>query len=154
MSGIITDNLGRSSGLVKSASGGGGIISSNMATINGQHNTTSTSYISIDTGLDVTITPASTSSKFLLVATVTANGDMVFASLFRDSTNLATDDTAATSRIIHQGGTQWLTSTMSFLDAPNTDSSITYEVKFCTNGASGYIGDGNDMLNTLNVIEF
>lgn len=137
--------------LIKST---GGAISTQMSTINGIHSTTSTSYQSIGSGLSITLTPDSTSSKFLLLSSGTINGDYVHVSIFRGSTNLATDNTAATNRIIHFGAASWANGGIAFLDAPNTTSSTTYEIKFkSSNGSTVYFGDGNEILNTLIAIE-
>ena len=62
-----TDSSGNLS-FVDAASGGA--ISTHFATINGVNSTTSTSYQSIGSGLSITMTPASTSSKILLLSTL------------------------------------------------------------------------------------
>ena len=71
-------------------SASGGAISTHFATINGVNSTTSTSYQSIGSGLSITMTPASTSSKILLVSTLNTYGNYIHVTQFRDSTNLAT----------------------------------------------------------------
>lgn len=146
-----TDSSGNLS-FVDAASGGA--ISTHFATINGNNNTTSTSYQSVGSGLSITMTPASTSSKIILLSTLNVYGNYIHASFFRGSTNLATDNTSATERIIHNGTGNWMNDSMVFLDAPNTTSSITYEVKYrSSNGATVYVGDGTAILNTLIAIE-
>lgn len=146
-----TDSSGNLS-FVDAASGGA--ISTHFATINGNNNTTSTSYQSVGSGLSITMTPASTSSKIILLSTLNVYGNYIHASFFRGSTNLATDNTSATERIIHNGTGNWMNNSMVFLDAPNTTSSITYEVKYrSSNGATVYVGDGTAILNTLIAIE-
>jgi len=134
----------------------GGAISANMATINGQHSTTSTSYQSVGSGLSVTVTPSSTSSKFLIISSFICLGDMSVTTIFRGSTNLATEANASSSILGWNGNlSHWSTTALSYLDAPNTTSSITYELKFRTtsSGVTTYVGDGTSILNTLNVIE-
>ena len=133
----------------------GGAISASMATINGQQTTTSTSYVSIGSGLSITVTPASTSSKFLLLYSSAVYGNYIHISFFRGSTNLATDNTSASSIIGYQSGDQWENMAISFLDAPNTTSSTTYEAKFRTNNGSNtaYINDNNSNLATFTLIE-
>jgi hypothetical protein len=107
----------------------GGAISANQAALNGMQSTTSTSYVSIGSGLSVTVTPASTSSKFLILFSGTMNG--------------ADGSTAG-----------WEQGAWHYLDAPNTTSSITYEAKFKSgNGTSVYLGDGSPYITTLQVIE-
>ena len=94
------------------------------------------------TGLSVSITPSSTSSKVLVLATVhhsSANGQENWIILVRDSTNSFIADAAGsrqrtsssgrTSNTAHQ-----INSAITYLDSPNTTSLITY--KF-TGGAEG-----------------
>jgi len=132
----------------------GGAISTQMATVNGTNNTTSTSYQSIGSGLSLTFTPASTSSKILLTSTLNTNGDYNHCTIFRGSTNLATAANSSCDRIVHQGLSGWAMSCITYLDTPNTSSAVTYEVKFkSSNGTAVYVGDGAAILNTLVAIE-
>ena len=133
----------------------GGAISASMDTINGSQTTTSTSYASIGSGLSITVTPASSSSKFLLLYCSAVYGDYIHISFFRGSTNLATDNTSASSIIGYHSGSQWSNMAISFLDAPNTTSQITYEAKFKTSNGSNtaYVGDNNSQLATFTLIE-
>ena len=84
MSGTITANLNRSSGLIKSAAAGGGKI---LQVVGDTHATevthNSTSYT--DSGIDVDITPSATSSKILIIATTGTfmqDGYVFFMSIF------------------------------------------------------------------------
>lgn len=91
-------------------------------------NTTSATYVAF-TGLSVSITPSSTSNRIFLTATICAIGGGGIGSFtfFRDSTNLGlshglmgTFNTAEYDQ----------SSSMTFLDSPNTTSAITYQVYF------------------------
>ena len=132
----------------------GGAISSSMVTISGAQTTTSTSFVSVGSGLSISVTPASTSSKFLLLFSSGVYGDYLHVSFFRGSTNLITDNTSTASTLGYEGGSQWGNMGISFLDSPNTTSSTTYEVKFrSSNGNTVYINDGASYLATFTLIE-
>ena len=133
----------------------GGAISASMVTINGGLNSNSTSYVSIGSGLSITVSPASTSSKFLLLYSSAIYGDYSHLTFFRGSTNLATDNTSASSILGYGSGSQWRHMHISFLDAPNTTSSTTYEVKYKTSNGSNpvYVNDNNSNLATFTLIE-
>ena len=110
--------------------------------------TTAASYTEV-TGLTVTISPTSSSSKVLVIvsapfsysATASAGG----ASIFRGATNLSTATTAG-SRIpgiqnfyadnIQQNNMM----AFSFLDSPATTSATTYSVRAYGSGATLYVG--------------
>jgi hypothetical protein len=136
----------------------GGAISANQAALNGMQSTTSTSYVSIGSGLSVTVTPASTSSKFLILFSGTMNGGSHYlaTTVFRNASNLATDVNASANTMGWSDGSTagWEQGAWHYLDAPNTTSSITYEAKFKSgNGTSVYLGDGSPYITTLQVIE-
>ena len=89
MSGKITDNITKSSGLIKSAGGGGKILQVVGDTHATEVTHNSTSYT--DSGINVNITPSATSSKILIIATTGTfmqDGYVWYMSIFRDSTNL------------------------------------------------------------------
>jgi len=97
------------------------------------------------TGLSVTLTPTSSSSKFLCIWTVTGGngGDQShgYFRLVRNGTEIAVADTAgsrtsASSCVINtsQGG-QTLSSSNSFLDSPATASAVTYKITASKNAA-------------------
>jgi len=92
------------------------------------------------TGLSVSITPSSTSSKimcFISIALGTGNADYKHFRLMRDSTAIGIGDSSG-SRIRTTGGTYYGSSdavshggaeSASFLDSPNTTSAVTYKVQ-------------------------
>jgi len=97
------------------------------------------------TGLSVTLTPTSSSSKFLCIWTVTA-GDGADQShgyfrLVRNGTDIALADTAgsrtsASSMVVNSSvAGQSLASSNSFLDSPATSSAVTYKITASRNGA-------------------
>jgi hypothetical protein len=135
--------------------------------------TTTTSTTLVDTGLSVTITPQSTTSSFLIMATVTAGTsgtayDVAFQ-FVRNSTNIGTG-TASTqnnySFVSAIGAGGHVTSfPMTFLDSPATTSSITYKLQWrvqsgttATLNASTSVSVGTDTyqsgyISTITVFE-
>lgn len=99
------------------------------------------------TGLSVSITPTSSTSKILVSYSISGSQDnavtMAYARLMRDSTPIAIGD-ASGSRI--QCTTNWyangiytaINTSISHLDSPATTSSITYKVQV-RNEASGTV---------------
>jgi len=153
MSGIITDNVGRGSGLVKAAGGGGKVLQAFYASSANQYytatNGTSTSDV---TDLTQVITPSSSSNKILLIWTHfihIARCDLISASSFvcdfrRAITGGATtDDLMATAAGSQQYSHQYdgrstgdlpkyykPVVTKQLLDDPQTTSEITYTCMF------------------------
>ena len=88
------------------------------------------------TGLSVSITPTSTSSKVYVVASVsnTAYTTGVAFILKRDSTEISLGDAAGSRRRVTAGGNapvsaiEMNSSAINFLDSPATTSSITYSI--------------------------
>jgi hypothetical protein len=122
-----------------------------------QGNTTSqvansgTSYI--DTGASVTITPSSTSSKILVVASTAiymATADCtVYVQLLRGATQIGLSvQNDSTSANAHQ------TSVIVYLDSPNTTSATTYKTQFKNNNASkdSYVSNSSTM-TSVTVLE-
>ena len=108
--------------------------------------TTSTSYVDV-TGLTVTITPSSTSSKILVYAdckTGNGNGGRATVRLVRDTTAIY-DGTAAGNRIQSffggdGAGTNALYQASAvFLDSPATTSATVYKIQMRVPSATGYL---------------
>ena len=98
-------------------------------------------------GLSVSITPASSSSKFLVMAKTSgmiwSHGHTYFR-LVRDSTVLGNGDAAgsrATAFSSTSTGESWGTAdhVSSHLDTPSTASQITYKVQGCTEYGTLYV---------------
>jgi len=163
MSGIVTDNVGRSSGLLKSAAGGGGKVLQVLQTVKTDtFTTTSTSYTDV-TGMSVTITPSSTSSKILVTAFIgsysnTTNDQGTDIQLAGTSGVLAFVGDAAGSRRRASIGTGriaadtkmiGLNGTINFLDSPNTTSATTYKVQMVVSGGTGTFNRNGEDLDTV-----
>jgi hypothetical protein len=110
----------------------------------------STSFIT--TGLTASITPTSSTSKILVTAmfNVYGVGYAAYATIYRDSTNLA----GANGMALLGFGGAWQPVAISYLDSPATTSSTAYTVYLRTNnGVTGYFGgDGNQTI-TITLME-
>lgn len=136
----------------------GGIISSGTATDTTTRSTTSTTFTKASNTLDLTVTPASTSSKFII--TFTGNfgnngtNSRSWLTIFRDSTNIAPNGTAFLTN--EQGGSGWHAENPAcivFIDSPNTTSSITYSFQIkAQSGNTTYIG--GEATGNTHYIEF
>jgi len=133
MSGIISDNVARSTGLIKAASGGA--AGKALQCVTGSYSTEvqeqTTSFV--DVGLSVAITCATTSSKVLVIMHTTGlqgiNGHFSYWTIERQvdggsDTNLG----HATLGLTHARGDRAFIgpASMIYLDSPSTTSEITY----------------------------
>ena len=127
--------------------------------------TTTGSWIDV-TGLSVSITPTSSSSKIMIFARITGAGQATVTRmqirLVRDSTAISVGD-ASGSRLQVSGGELYyggeddslLNSTAFFLDSPATTSSTTYKIQFKNGSGTGTnvtINDSN-VTSTLTLME-
>lgn len=149
---IKVDSIQTSSGGTPTASslgiGGTGKIGQVLSTTKSDTFTASVSSLTDITGLSISITPSSTSSKILVLASVPAStltGQRFFIGLKRDSTQIAQGDSDG-SRARVTSGARLETSegfmdfSINFLDSPSTTSSVTYQVTgFAQNNTAFYI---------------
>ncbi len=125
-------------------------------TLNGATSTTSATFV--DTGLEVTITPATSGSKILLIATCgnvgKFNGNVnnsVYLELVRGATQIywGTDGTNFnnTDGYLYVGPLSF-----SYLDSPATTSATTYKVRFRSyiSGQTSTINTSTAGVNTIN----
>ena len=116
--------------------------------------TTSTSYTDI-TGLSVSITPSSTSSKVFVVfeTRIGASSDAFFVQVLRDTTAIYRGDAAGSRTRATAGGNylnQYIsgTSTGMYLDSPSSTSALTYKLQMKVSAGTGYVNRGaNDTDN-------
>ena len=114
------------------------VTKSDTSTMNG-----STAWTDVP-NLSVAITPSSTSSKILIVASITlASGNHAHPRMLRGSTAIG-NGTAASSRpgvfgyANNPGGVNSATSnTYNYLDSPNTTSATTYKIQLNNSNGSG-----------------
>ena len=101
---------------------------------------TSTSFVDI-TGLSVSVTPSSTTSKILVLATVfLSNGaNTSFVNLVRDSTAIAQPSAGTSPATTITSSSMANNSSVMFLDSPATTSATTYKLQIRVNTGTGYV---------------
>ena len=126
--------------------------------------TTSTSYTDV-TGMSVTLTPSSSSSRFLIQVVANISNSAAEATeiqLVRDSTAICIGD-AAGSRIRASASNMFTSSNMSsacvnFLDSPATASAVTYKIQMRITSGTAYLnrsgadGDNTSHMRTASTI--
>tara|TARA_R100001244_G_scaffold29071_1_gene28319 strand:- start:585 stop:1115 length:531 start_codon:yes stop_codon:yes gene_type:complete len=159
MSGKISDNLGRSSGLLKAAGGGGKIGQVLSVTQLAVLSTNATSWTDI-TGLTQAITPSASSSKILWNYNIMTGSNAITAHVqivYGDASALTTgaignaygDRIRVTSGGLYSDNTSMADHiSMQGLDAPNTTSATTYKLQWYL--ASGYVYLNRRVLDTDN----
>jgi len=114
----------------------------------GVQSTTSTSFVS--SGTAVSITPSSTTSKILIIASseITAGATYGFSTLMRNGANIFTG-TNGTGAF----GTSGSLASLTYLDSPNTTSAVTYAIGYRSSaGATMYLNT-NGGVGTITVME-
>ena len=117
--------------------------------------TTSGAYQS--TGVSIDITPSSTSNKILIIASgpvyAASTSGEPHLTIFRDSTDLATNATAGFSDSFNNAGAIIENTTIHFLDSPSTTSQITYEVKLRRDTVGSTQYGVNSVMRTMTCME-
>jgi hypothetical protein len=125
--------------------------------------TTATSFTDV-TGLSVSITPTSATSKVLVFCTIPCS-HAAFAiarfNLVRGSTNicqpLSASGLGSSKTAYYQNNDLGAAADLHFLDSPATTSSTTYKIQCCTNGGTMFVGQrasiDMDMPSTITVME-
>tara|TARA_R100000278_G_scaffold29263_1_gene26684 strand:- start:42 stop:536 length:495 start_codon:yes stop_codon:yes gene_type:complete len=130
---LVTSN---GSGVITAAGFGkvGQVVST---TSTAQQTTTSSSYTA-STGLTLSITPTSTSSKILvsIMSNVRSSNDATYT-LYRGSTNLASSGSFV--QIYGNNNDIRQLMTINYLDSPSTTSSTTYTLYFKAGAGTAYI---------------
>ena len=112
----------------------GQVIQVVTATDSTVRSTTSTSFVTGSNTLSASITPSSTSNKiFIIVNTAgrqNTDGRYAIYTVYRGATNLGTSDGLLW---LVPSGNRSCSVAMSYLDNPNSTSSLTYQVYFKTN---------------------
>jgi hypothetical protein len=143
-----TDPGGASSQWIGAVSRSGGILQVVSTTKTDTFSTTSTSYTDI-TGLSATITPRSTSSKIMVLVSVSSGrlGGLPTLQIVRGSTAIGIGDAAGSRTRASMAnypsgdstGTQITTVGVEFLDSPSTTASTTYKIQARTESSTLWI---------------
>lgn len=122
------------------------VVQANSVTITGIISNATTSFVDV-TGLSLSITPKSATSKILIMVTgvaATSAAIVCRLNLVRDSTNIAQatgGSSFQTSHIYSASGAVGEAFAISYLDSPATTSATTYKLQFAPSGAgTAYIG--------------
>jgi hypothetical protein len=116
------------------------------------------------TGLSVSITPTSATSKILVLLTlggIAINPNAVQINLVRNSTNIAQPDSGpnkATMSPYPGAINASRNSSINWLDSPATTSATTYKVQWCVDGGTAYLnrhisGLDYNSVSTITVME-
>ena len=137
-------------------SSAGKVLQVVSATKTDTFSTTSSSYVDV-TGLTVSITPTSSSSKILVLGSINygASADVGFFRLVRDSTALQVGDAAgvrvqATGQMRNSTDSADAdTASVLYLDSPATTSSVTYKIQ-AASSPGGYTTRFNSSADDAN----
>jgi len=143
------------------------------STLSTDFSTTSISYV--DSGLSVSVTPTSSSSRFLLLANMSmtggAGGVVIFYQFVRNSTAVGIGTQAGASNAVTGGvyndpgvgsgshNALFMYTNANYIDSPATTSAVTYkiQVRNNTSGTAVYLNKRNDSyitaISTLTVME-
>ena len=139
----------------------GKVLNSVSLTSDTATNTTSTSFVDA-TGFSLSITPSAATSKILILISANMECDgsnnRSFATILRDSTNLghSTGGLTMMHEYYYPGAQdQEMPCTMTYLDSPNTTSSVTYKVQIRINGGNrgGWNGAQNTTKGSMILLE-
>ena len=137
--------------------GGGKIGQVVSATSNSSLVSTANSFVDL-TGVTVSITPSSTSSKVLIITSLplfTNSGVDIYATILRDSTNLgnATTGFGRAGKGDSANYEMHSLSAINYLDSPSTTSSITYKVQIKTsNGGTHATNTPTSVITAMEVL--
>jgi len=128
------------------ALGGGKVKQIVFANKTDTFSTASTSFTDL-TGMSVSLTPTSASSKVALFAMVNVGGSAALFAFFkflRDSTDILIGDTAGSRLRVNSvstpaGAGQMMPATLLAIDSPGDTSSHTYKVQMAVGSGTGYI---------------
>jgi hypothetical protein len=151
--------------VANSTLGTGKILQVVSATKTDTFTTTSTSFVDV-TGVTLSITPTSATSKVLVMITgvtgQTSSVELNWLNIVRDSTNIGQSTGGATAnetsilypRVADCG----FPFVMSFLDSPTTTSATTYKLQIAVSGGTGTIGrhgqnSNSGAITTITVME-
>jgi hypothetical protein len=148
---VLTSTGAGSPPAFETAAGGGKVLQVVQGTSVGNGSTSSTSFV--NTGLSASITPSATTSKILIMSSMTIAGSSTgsgHVSIYRGSTNLGGSYGFGG---FQDAGAVSMTG-LNYLDSPSTTSSTTYYIKFRSRtGTSIEYGKWTPCMETVILIE-
>ena len=155
--GIVDTDMLAANAVTAAKKGSGSILQVQNTYTNGQVSTTSTDWAT--TGVTVSITPSATTSKIFLNFSNShyngTNNHHCYFAYFRDSTNLGSDSNGQQLVTGATANGLWNTISMSYLDSPNTTSSVTYSIrwKLGSQGGTSYLMYASSMNLSFTAME-
>ena len=133
--------------------GGGGIIQTKETVKQDQFSTTSTSYVDVS-GMSVTITPTSNTSKILILvmSTIQQNGSRTRLDIHNSTSGGVISGSSHGIQAV-EGTNQNTPCHISFLHSPATASSTTYKLQAKNQGGSTSIVGAASHTSTITVME-
>jgi len=114
--------------------------------------TTSTSFVGV-AGMNLSITPSSTSSRIMItINTVLHRGSGARFTIYRGSTNIGGSSNGF-ARLTSTGKDYWHSLNLSYVDSPNTTSAVSYQLYASADAGTLYVGGDGDMKNVITVQE-
>ena len=109
----------------------------------------------VSTAINASITPASVSNKIYIITNfvvdVGASNNSVSVTIYRDLTELS-GETNGMGRSFGSASRILENATLTYLDSPNTTSSVSYEVRAKVSSSAAVIGR-NDAIATITLME-
>jgi hypothetical protein len=159
---VLTADSSTATGLKWAAAAGGGkVLQVVQDTLTTTFTTSSATYV--DTGLTVSITPSSATSKIIILVSApnsysSNSGSVVHnysvARVIRDATQLMTQAFGTYNYAASSNPSIWIPLSMMTLDSPATTSAITYKVQAKVGSSSAFNIDGSATdINSIIVME-
>ena len=122
-----------------------------------QRASTSTSFVTASNTLSVSITPSATSSKIYIVGHTTIHNTTAnkstYLTVFRDGSQISGVATLGFANYYTTSGYDYNSNAFTFLDSPNSTSSLTYQVYFKNDSGSTGAINSNVTTGTITVME-
>mgnify|MGYP000017419801 FL=1 len=135
--------------------GFGKILQATTTNKTNSFSTSSTSFVEV-TGLNVSITPSSTSNKILIMSSFSlgqfGGSTSAHITLYRNSTNLGNASNGMNEIYNSVSGNFSCGSGVVYLDSPSSTSSVTYTIYARTGSGTAYVGN-NSETSTITVME-
>ena len=151
------NNSGLAAGTARANFGAGAVLQVVSAAKTDVFSTTSTSFVDV-TGLSVSITPTSASSKILVISGVSLGAEVginaIFPRLARNGTAIFQSDAAGVRiqavAMFEVGNAATFPVAINFLDSPNSTSSQTYSIQVRVNSGTGRVNASATDSNVTN----
>ena len=133
----------------------GSVLQVIQGTLAASTSTASTSFVA--TGLTVSITPTSATSKILVLSSITSayvNNNSANFTVYRGGSNIAPSGSGIQQNLmqLYSGSLAQVNVSNSILDSPATTSSTTYTVYFAASGGTVYF-NANGQTSFIQVME-